>query len=286
VVAEEFTDFVGQGGSEFMTMLTKLWDNMDRYEHPKIHGKSVVVERPTVNLLGGNTVQGLTLALPPEALGNGFMSRVIFVHSDPTGRKITFPKAPSPELKEQLFILMREIQTFKGVAEYHPDSLPLLDRMYKEFHDVDDPRFRHYSTRRFTHLLKLSLIFAVSRLRVLILPSDVLRANTLLHYTELRMPKALGEFGRSRYSDTANVIIDALTHTVKPKSMNELWKIVAKDLTKITELADILKNLMTAGKIQVVTIAGKQGYMPCFHETFHWDETLLDESYLTQEELL
>lgn len=286
VVAEEFTDFVGNGGSEFMTMLTKLWDNMDRYEHPKIHGKSVVIEKPTVNLLGGNTIQGLTLALPPEALGNGFMSRIIFVHSEPTGIKITFPKAPCPILKEELVKHLIEIKGLRGTAVYEDDSLPLLDRMYKEFVDVDDPRFKHYSTRRFTHLLKLSLILAISELRFNITARDVITANTILHYTELRMPKALGEFGRSRYSDTSNTILEFLSKTTMPKSVNELWKIVAKDLTKITELTDILKNLHTAGKLQIVTIKGKQGYMPCHHEIFHWDSSLLDESYLTQGELL
>ena len=93
VIADEFADFVGQGGMEFMTMLTKLWDNKQRYEHPKIHGKSIIIDRPTVNILAGNTAQGLALSIPTEALGNGFMSRIIFIHSEPTGRKITFPEA-------------------------------------------------------------------------------------------------------------------------------------------------------------------------------------------------
>ena len=110
VVAEEFTDFVGHGGIEFMTMLTKLWDNMDNYEHPKIHGKSVIVDKPTVNIIGGNTVQGLALALPPEALGNGFMSRLIFVHSEPTGHKITFPQEPSSSCHNNLIAHMEEIK--------------------------------------------------------------------------------------------------------------------------------------------------------------------------------
>ena len=99
--AEEFTDLVGQGGMEFMTMLTKLWDNMAKYEHPKIHGKSIVVEKPTVNIFGGNTPQGLALAIPPEALGNGFLSRMIFIYAEPTGHKITFPEPIDLDLKHR-----------------------------------------------------------------------------------------------------------------------------------------------------------------------------------------
>lgn len=287
VVAEEFTDFVGHGGMEFMTMLTKLWDNMDRYEHPKIHGKSVVVEKPTVNIIGGNTVQGLALALPPEALGNGFMSRVIFVHSEATGKKITFPKPISFELRDSLVAHLEQIKgTVAGELSYSTEAYSLLDRMYKEFQDVDDSRFRSYSTRRFTHLLKLCSILCATDLRTEISGQDALNANTLLHYTELRMPKALGEFGKSKYSDTAHLVLDALAHTVKPMTANELFKVVARDITKITELSDILKNLMAAEKIQVVTIKGKQGYMPLYREVKEWNPSLLNKDFLMAEELI
>lgn len=287
VVAEEFTDFVGQGGMEFMTMLTKLWDNHDSYEHPKIHGKSVVVEKPTVNIIGGNTVQGLALAIPPEALGNGFMSRVIFVHSEPTGRKITFPRIPSADLYNTLVGRIKEIkETMVGEMSFSPDSYELLDRMYKEYVDVDDSRFRSYGTRRFTHLLKLCMIFAVMDLRMEISGQDALNANTLLHYTERRMPKALGEFGKSRYADTAHLVLEALAATTVPMSMNEIFKLVARDITKITELSDIIKNLMAAEKIQVMTIRNKQGYMPLHKQQREWDSSLLYPQFLTEEERL
>lgn len=287
VVAEEFTDFVGQGGMEFMTMLTKLWDNLDVYTHPKIHGKSIVVEKPTVNIIGGNTVQGLALAIPPEALGNGFMSRMIMVYAEPTGKKITFPKPVSQKVREELIDHLQYMQNnMKGELEYSEESLTLFDRMYKEFKDVEDSRFKHYSTRRFTHLLKLSMVIAVANHRMIITEEDALNANTLLHYTELRMPKSLGEFGKSKYSEVSNTIIDILNHAVKPVTMNQLWKAVAKDLSKITELGDIMKNLMHAGKVQVITMQGVQGYMPLHSETIKWDSSLLNDSFLTAEERL
>lgn len=284
--AEEFTDFVGQGGMEFMTMLTKLWDNMEEYTHPKIHGKSIMVEKPTVNLFGGNTVQGFALAVPPEALGNGFMSRVIFVHAEPTGRKITFPLPPCPSLKETLCQHLKMIDKMQGTATISEEAMPILERIYHEFKNVDDHRFQHYSTRRFTHLLKLSLIIAASSLRSVLSRQDVLQANTLLHYTELRMPKALGEFGRSKYSDVANMILEYLNRTTKPVQFNDLWKLVQKDLAKTTDLLDVLKGLQVANKVQVVNKNGKQHYLPHTQILESWDPSLLDESFLTQEELL
>jgi len=286
VIADEFADFVGQGGMEFMTMLTKLWDNKDRYEHPKIHGKSIIVTKPTVNILAGNTAQGLSLAIPTEALGNGFMSRIIFIYSEPTGRKITFPKAVDMDAKDVLLYQLEDIkESVQGAMSVSKEAEALLERMYTEYKTVDDHRFKHYGTRRFTHLLKLCIIFAASDSRLGITAEDALNANTLLYYTELRMPKALGEFGKSRYSDVSHDILESLGNATRPYTMNEIFKLVSKDLTKITELSDILKNLLAAEKIQVVTVKGKQGYMTRVSETKRWDASLLNESFLTAEEL-
>lgn len=284
-LAEEFTDLVGQGGMEFMTMLTKLWDNMQRYEHPKIHGKSIVIEKPTVNIYGGNTVQGLALAIPPEALGNGFMSRMIFVYADPTGKKITFPPPVNEGLRTELVSHLREMrETLSGELSYTPGAKLLLERMYKEFVEIEDIRFKHYSTRRFTHLLKLSIIFAASNLSLIVDEKTVIRANTVLAFTEKKMPKALGEFGKSKYSEVSNNILDILHKSTRPYAINELYKKVGKDLTKITELSDIMKSLVYTEKVQIITIAGKQGYMPLQIAAKEWPAELLDESFLTNEE--
>src|SRR3990167_2294095 len=78
----EFLDFIGQGDMGFLTALTNLWDNLPFYEHPKLHGKSVYIHKPTVNILGGATVKGLGMAIPPEALGTGILSRLLLIHSD------------------------------------------------------------------------------------------------------------------------------------------------------------------------------------------------------------
>ncbi len=283
--AEEFTDLVGQGGMEFMTMLTKLWDNMPRYEHPKIHGKSIVIDKPTVNIFGGNTVQGLALAIPPEALGNGFLSRVIFIFDEPTGKKITFPEPVNQQLKEELVEHFKEIkETFKGELAYTKEAKALLDRMYREAIEVDDIRFKHYSTRRFIHLLKLSIILSASKLSMVVSAETVIEANTILVSAEKKMPKALGEFGKGKFQEVASAVLDILSKQTVPASINELYKKVGRDLSKMTELADIMKGLVYSDKVRVHTIAGKQGYMTHHTEGKQWPSALINEDFLTMEE--
>lgn len=285
VVAEEFTDFVGNNNMEFITMLTKLWDNPPEYKNPKIHGTSAVVEEPTVNIIGGNTVQGFALAFPAEALGNGFLSRLIFVHGDTSGRKVTFPEVPDPLVVEELALHLKELKDrVKGEFTMGPVVKALCERMYKEYAEIDDVRFKHYGSRRFTHLLKLSMILAAADLSMVIESAHVLRANTMLAFAERQMPKALGEFGKSKYSDVSNQILDHLNKSHKPVNINALWKVVAKDLTKLSELGDIIKNLIGADKIQQVNIAGVQGFLPKHTEGAEWAPELITPEWLTDEE--
>lgn len=286
VVADEFSDFLGPGNLEFATLLTKLWDNKASYTHPKIHGKSIVVDQPTVNLLSGNTPQGLAISVPAEALGNGFMSRMIFIYAKETGIKISFPSRIDMDKREILVERLKAIRQLQGEMQVSEEAKDLMDKMYHGYIGIDDPRFSGYATRRFTHLLKLAIICAVSRLSLTIEVEDCLRANTMLHNAETKMPKALGEFGRSKYSDASNIVCDALSKAHRPLSYNDLWKLVVNDLGKMTELADILKNLMAAAKIQVITVKGKQGYLPLITPGKEWEVGLLDNSSLTSQELI
>ena len=56
------------------------------------------------------------------------------------------------------------------------------------------------------------MIFAAADCRTLISVDDAIQANTLLFATETRMPRAFGEFGRSRDSEEVNKIIQILSY--------------------------------------------------------------------------
>lgn len=285
IVAEEFTDFTGMNNMEFYTMLTKLWDCPSEYLHPKIHGKDVEVIKPTVSILSGNTAQGFSLAFPAEALGNGFLSRVLLVYGEPTGRKITFPKPLEEAKRAKLIEFLREVKTLAGECSLTDDAKALCDRVYKEYIPIDDHRFVGYANRRFTHLLKLAMIIAATRLSLVITSEDILKANTLLYVTELKMPRALGEFGQSKYSDVSSAIIDILHAAKRPVTVNEIWKKVQKDFNRMSEFHDVLKNLQQAEKIQTMKLGNIVGFVPCSKPAQEWKEDLLVLDWLTLEEL-
>ena len=282
IAADEFNDFIGQANFEFISLLGTLWDFDGIYDVRTKTGKSFGVPYPTINILGGNTPVNFARAFPPETLGQGFLSRLLLVHGEPTGRKITLPKEASADLVRDLVELLQRIKAkCRGRIGHSSGAFSLLDKIYQgDSAGIEDIRFDAYNNRRFTHLLKLSIVCAAIRCDSTIEEEDVRLANTILSFTEHHMPRALGEFGKSKNSDVSHKVMEMLTNATAPLSMIELWKFVAQDLDKIAQLGDIINNLRNAGKIQ--SIDGK--FLPkrsllaqSDSETYDWDLLKVNE---------
>lgn len=264
VTADEFNEFVGTGNLDFLSMLGALWDwdsETSTYKHRFKNSKSISIYQPTISILGGNTHAGFQAAFPEAAIGQGFLSRLVLVYSEPSGRKITFPQKPDERLAVALMEKLNYIkEKVKGEATRTVQADNALDNIYRTWQDLEDSRFKSYSTRRFTHLKKLCLIVAAMRGVTRIDIQDVVLANSILHFTESSMPKALGEYGRSRNSIATHNIMTALYETKKPLSIEELYKIVQRDLEKKDQISDLLKNLSEAGKI--IWVKDALGFLP------------------------
>lgn len=262
IVSDEFNEFVGAGNIEFLSMLGNLWD-WDSPERPFSQrlktSRSVSIYQPTVSILAGNTHAGFTQAFPPEAIGQGFMSRLLLIHGEATGKKIAFPTRPSDELRSRVvegIIKMRT--TVLGQATMTTQARQMLEVIYRTYADLGDSRFKHYSTRRFTHLLKLCLTCSASNMRTEIGAADVLYANTILTFTEHSMPKAMGEYGKARHTDVLAKIIAILSDARTPIQQGDIWKQVQSDLDKPDDLIKLLAGLVQADKIQWID---RKGYM-------------------------
>jgi hypothetical protein len=260
IVSDEFNEFVGAGNIEFLSMLGNLWD----WDSPDVPFKqrlkttrSVSIYQPTISILSGNTHAGFTQAFPPEAIGQGFMSRLILVYGEGNGKKITFPTRPSDALRDSVVNALSSMRAaVSGEATMTTQARNMLETIYRTFQELPDSRFRHYSTRRFTHLLKLCMICSASNLRTEIGASDVLYANTILTFTEHTMPKAMGEYGKAKHTDVLAKIIALLTDAKEPMTLTTIWKQVLNDLDKQDDLVRLLTGLVQAEKVQWVDRLG------------------------------
>lgn len=270
IAADEFNNFIGAGNIEFISILGELWDYEGVYDYRLKNSKSVYIPNPTVSILGGNTPTGFSQAFSVETIGQGFFSRLLLVYGEPSGVRYTFPPSPDIELQNKLIELLHRIkEEVHGQITITPRAEELIDKIYKQWEGIDDLRFEHYANRRLTHLLKLCVVLSASRVGKRIEPVDVIRANTLLTFTEQLMPKALGEFGKAKHAETTHKIVAALNDTSEPLTFQDMWKLVHNDLDNRNQLLDIISNLQVAEKIQLVELTldlqgtkGKSGYLP------------------------
>lgn len=262
IVADEFNEFVGPGNIEFLSMLGVLWDWDDEeseYKQRTKTSKSINIYQPTVSILSGNTHASFAAAFPPQAVGQGFLSRLLLIYGDRPRAKYAFPEAPSEHLTKLLTERLMQIRTkVIGPASMTPDAQEALRRIYVTWPEMEDSRFQYYSSRRYTHLLKCCLLIAAARCSTTITEFDVVYANTVLTYAETLMPKAIGEFGKSRDSEASTKLMQELYHARRPVPPAKVIALLANDMEKPADITALLQKLMTGGKIQFVN----GGYLP------------------------
>lgn len=294
--ADELYNFLGMRNMDFITLLGELWDYEGIYEYKIRNGKDVRVPYPVVSLLGGCTFETFSLTFPPESIGTGFMSRTVLVHCDPLGdeHKITWPEPPDPLKEEGLLLALNLLLSLdpnmECVLGLSKEAMTLLDSIYRSGIGVDDLRFTHYNSRRFSILLKLALICYVDRILVECPESlyddkapkeltrdDVIFAHTVLCMTEQGMPRSLGEFGASKFAKVQNKIIEILRSSTSPVQIQELWRLLMKDLDKMTELMSQLSTLTMAKMIVHIEGAGYTYIEPRKQQQQYVDWSLLTE---------
>ena len=285
IAADEFNNFIGLGNLDFISILGELWDYEGVYDYKLKNSKSVFIPNPTITILGGNTATGFAAAFPTETIGQGFFSRLLLIHGEPTGKKYTFPPPPDTELQDTLIKLLYKIkEKVTGELILEPDAMKLIDRVYHNWEGLDDVRFEHYANRRLTHLLKICLVITASRIGQSITVKDVIYANTILTFTEQLMPKALGEFGKAKHSETTHKVMMIIENATLPVTFQAIWKEVHMDLDNRSQQVEILASLQIAEKIQSVTADKIVGYLPIKKLRKEGVDGAIDWEVLTKEE--
>ena len=287
IAADEFVDFIGRNNMEFISLLGSLWDYDGVYVQRLKNSKSVYINNPTINILSGNTAEGFNQAFPPETQGQGFLSRLLIIGAENTGRKVARPKNPNPEIETSILKMMQRIKSYCiGSANMTPEAEELYEQIYHNWKPIEDPRFSKYSGRRSTHLLKLTLICAAARLSKEIHSCDIIMANTLLTYAEYQMPKAMGEFGKGKNSGVIHKILSAINAAVmngdKPLTLKDIYKLTHNDVDRLTVVNDLVHELITTNRIQAVD---GMGFLPVNSAKTAVDTFMIKPTWLFNEEI-
>lgn len=285
IAADEANDFFGINNLEFLSALGSMWDFDGNYDIKKLTSKSIEIPNPTISVLAGNTPTNFSLAFPPTIIGQGFFSRILLIHGEKTRPKIAWPTPPDPGATADIIAHLTEIKAkVIGQIDPTPKAKTLMSVIYNQPDRILDQRFTSYFNRRFTHLMKLCLVIAASKMRKEIDEDTVIQANTYLTYIQNLMPKALGEYGKSQNSDVLHKIMSIVQMSDGPVPLREIMKQVINDVRSTTEVGMLVHNLVAAEKLQHT----KTGLLPVrqdMTEVTQEDKYVDFGTYLTAEEL-
>lgn len=252
----------------FLSVLCHVYDNPATYREKR---RSIAEEgdiiNPQIVILAGSQPGFMGSLFPEEAWNMGFTSRMIMVYSGDIPKVDLFANTRPPAyVKAGLLTGLNAMTNLYGQCVW---EVPAMDYI-KAWHAADCPpvpehsKLEHYRGRRILHVIKLSMISAVSRTGALTIGlPDVVRAIDWILDAERVMPDIFRQMaGKSDGQVLQELHFFAFTlYSAEKKPIHEsrlihflTSKVPAEKIQKILEMAD--KSGM------LVRSAGTQLFIP------------------------
>jgi len=291
LIADELSTLIDSNAfrNGMIPLLTSLWDSPEKFEyHTKKDGVQSI-DKCCLSLFGGSTIDWIKTAVPVEAIGGGFTSRVIFVFRKHPEKLRLRTKTTEKELiiKGNILHDLHELRNLEGEFVLSEDAWKLCETEYERF--AKNNPFKNlsyldgYCSRRHVNLFKMSLLNCAQRLEdKRIIAADVSQALKLLNLTEKHMPEVLKAIASHETGANAEYVLTFIKkHTevsrhILVSSLRHKIPILELDAIIVTleearELKVIIKGNKTVYQAQTKDIALKP-------ETISFTEKLLTKS--------
>lgn len=262
IFSTEFTVFLGYHNRELIAALCEWYDCLNRWTYETISRDKEEIIGVWVNIFGGTTPDSIQSSLPPESIGTGLTSRIVFVYEEKKNKLVVFPAktAEEIELQELLIRDLEQISMLSGPMDYTNDFMTAYsDWCYRAEKDPPfyDKKFDGYCGRRRNHIMSLAMICCASRGGGMILTSDDLeRAATLLKEVEVKMGLTFKGMGKS---DISSLINDAVVYLENSRTSDiTVWQFARYfegNMDKFT-MDRIFKTLEAMKLIQLIKRPG------------------------------
>lgn len=210
ILASELTVFLPDYATEFMSLMTNIYDTEPFAERKRILKHKIEIPRPQINFLAGTTPSSLVQLLPEGAWDQGFLSRSMLVYdADVIVQSLFGQEGLDAGLMGKLEADIQEIGNLYGEAKFTPDAAKFIDAWHMGGREPvpDHPKLQHYLSRRTAHLLKLSQVACVSDANELVITVEhIQQAMDWLFDLEAHIPeifKAMSNGGEGKVMEEA-----------------------------------------------------------------------------------
>lgn len=274
IFASELSAFLSKQAytEALLPILTDLSDAPDAWAFRTRGRGEVALRNVCLGFLSASTPDWLAEAIPQNAFGGGFMSRIVFVYQASTPRRNPMPEKEDfeTELEKDLVDHLRVIAGYQGPAKLSPTAVGFFKDWYHRYMNTPAAAQDGYFGRRADHMLRTAFIIAIGRgSPSLIDETDLEAADQLLIRVEAGMPEAFAQVGTTTVAREQERILRILQSGGGQMTLRELTRATWRKLD-VTELTLALQTLKTAGFVvedvkdgtpvyQVVRLPGTDG---------------------------
>jgi hypothetical protein len=256
ILADELAAFTSDYSHEMIGLLTTMYDVVIPYGQ-KRRGKDInkYIERPQLNMLVGTTPSNLLKYMPDYAWDQGFTSRVILIYSNDRVMVDDIFKQLITDAPQSMVHDLDCIRSLQG--EFKID-----EKFSTRFHEwrkagcipvPGHPKLLHYSTRRWAHLLKLSMVSSVDRGDNLKLTEeDFSRAQGWL----LEAERSMGSIFSEGYSIQDFKAQDELLHFIKNQGAYIPEEKIVREARRLIPIYAVTKTIDMLERSGLITSVG------------------------------
>lgn len=263
ITPDELSVFMSCYDNELIATLTKFYDCTHYAQSRRTTKIRIVIENPQLNFITGTTPANLMSTLPELAWQQGFTSRVIMVYADDRGELLNIFRRKLNGSIDDLVNDIKVIHDAKGefvATEAYIDA----QQEWKESGfspEPKHPKLEGYNARRYTHVIKLSIIAAIDRgAKNIIDEEDFFKALAWLQEVEAFMPEIF------KIGNTANTDSNAMReiqHQIQQfgkRGVPEQKVIrIAQEYVSAYAVKPVLEVMERSGMIQVIFVDERTG---------------------------
>lgn len=203
----ELGTFLNVEDTKFVSFLTTMWDGREHpFQHKTRSQELIDIERPWLNIIGATTPAWIRNNIPDKMIGEGLMSRVVFIYGDHKRHLTAYPSRvvrgqDHLDMETKLVEDLVEISKLVGPVNLTNEAFAWGEDWYKKHNEsrpahLASERYGGYLARKQSHIHKLAMVLAVSkRDDLLIQKEDLVEADLILTEAEQSMIKVFESMG-------------------------------------------------------------------------------------------
>lgn len=251
IYAPEFAVFLGKQRymEGIVPLLTALFDCPDKWKSTTIMRGDFELSNIAVGLLAASTPDWLVSALPRDAFGGGFMSRILFIVQDTKYQKIPFPEPPPALLVEQVQKELTAASKITSTLHLTDETKEYYAKWYKAIPSLKGDQLAGYMERKPDHALRLTLILTLADdLTAKEIPLKWFKAAVaILDWVEIFFPKLLEAIESTTASNDEDRVLKILSRTEDGRQTHSI--LLRRSRMSAKNFRDVVRSLREKGVI-------------------------------------